>query len=300
MKTSYYLDLEPLPEYFRRFHLACWREAGAERMILPYALLEHGARDEKFFAALLDAMGEARLCFHDAHVPWSGDWALNTPEPEARKRMLSNIRRALAMCAEAGAKTLTAHIGDNVFRPGNGAPPPAGDERRRLLYEALEKLIPEAEKQRVVLCIENIFSPADTVEELLGCFARFSSPYFGCCYDAGHANIMTPAPGKRPEMAADYVRELWRSEPWRYGPAEIPEELLEHIVSCHLHDNDGFGDEHRLPGEGTVDWKSVIGKLRRCRRLLSIQSEVAYVYYACPPGKLVRTFQKIEKRFENQ
>ena len=30
------------------------------------------------------------------------------------------------------------------------------------------------------------------------------------------------------------------------------------LISLHLHDNDGYGDQHKLPFSGTVDWGRLV------------------------------------------
>ncbi len=300
MQTSHYLNLDMIPEYCRRFHLANWQEAGGRKMILPYAMLEHAVRDEKYFSSLMKDMERCNLRFYDAHVPWGEEWALNTCDPEKRKKMFDNFQCALSICASVGIKTVTAHVGDNFFRAGSEIKPPSIKERRNLLYNSLEKIIPEAEKYQVILCIENVFSPADSFDELLLCFQRFSSPCFGFCYDTGHANIRMPDPVKTPDMAADYIRELWRFDEWYYEDRDKFDELLEYTVTCHLHDNDGLGDWHMLPGKGKIDWDKVIKKLGHAKRLVSIQNECAYIYYGYSLRRVMNTFFRIEEKLDRE
>ena len=49
-----------------------------------------------------------------------------------------------------------------------------------------------------------------------------------------------------------------------------------YVVNCHFHDNNGFQDNHKLPGEGTIDnWEHIIDVLRNAPRLQCIQSETS-------------------------
>ena len=53
----------------------------------------------------------------------------------------------------------------------------------------------------------------------------------------------------------------------------MEELLLPHIVVAHLHDNDGLGDEHKMPLTGTVDWNVILGLLAKAPRLASVEDE---------------------------
>jgi len=53
------------------------------------------------------------------------------------------------------------------------------------------------------------------------------------------------------------------------------EKLAPHIVTCHLHDNDGYSDQHALPGNGTINWEKLIKDLSACPRMLTMQAEIS-------------------------
>ena len=52
------------------------------------------------------------------------------------------------------------------------------------------------------------------------------------------------------------------------------EKMLPHVVTCHLHDNDGSSDQHRRIGSGNVNWQHIKSLLMQAPRLKCIQSEV--------------------------
>ena len=77
-------------------------------------------------------------------------------------------------------------------------------------------------------------------------FARYPKEFLGFCLDTGHANLV-----------------------WGDSFIEVLVELYkDRLFSIHMHDNKGWGDEpgcgdaHRLPGEGNIDWKRLMGVLR--------------------------------------
>lgn len=59
----------------------------------------------------------------------------------------------------------------------------------------------------------------------------------GFCYDSGHENCYC--------KGADLLS--------LYG---------DKLMALHLHDNDCIEDQHRIPGEGTIDWNYVAQKIK--------------------------------------
>ena len=114
----------------------------------------------------------------------------------------------------------------------------------------------------------------------------------GVCYDAGHANIMTGV-GKDPSL---YGQEML---PPCGGEIVFEDHALEklapHIVTCHLHDNNGYSDQHDLPGTGTICWETLIGRLSECPRILSMQCEVSVLSRRIPIRRLCTTFDGMKK-----
>ena len=131
------------------------------------------------------------------------------------------------------------------------------------------------------------------------------NPAVGVCYDTGHANIMTMHPGKRPDRYRAYMYNSW------YETGILPEndafeKLSPHIVTTHIHDNDGYGDLHAMPGDGNIDWEDLLPKLKNCPRMLEMQTEVSLYHYGinwagellAPLGgytinRLVKTFREL-------
>jgi len=115
---------------------------------------------------------------------------------------------------------MTARLGSDVMVvhvPGHYP-----DAVRRSLGE----LEPFAREHGVRLAVEN--TPGfDSVDAALG---EFGPEYVGLCYDSGHGNL----PGSE---------GLDGLEHWKHR-----------LLAVHLHDNDGSGDQHKLPHMGGVDW----------------------------------------------
>lgn len=259
-----------VPEEYHNYIFEEWRSHGAAKLVLQEGIVVSALKDPEFGNRFLQRAERHGIRMADGHVPWNPQWALNTPE-EHREIMLNNNRRALEFCAEAGCTTLTIHVGDNIC--WDAARGITHEEGRDLLDDSLDKLIPIAEKNKIVLCIENIIAPTDQPNELVRCFKKFKSDYFGCCYDSGHANVMAYYPGKDPEQLCSWIKDhLWRGKP-EYYKGNALQELLPYIATCHLHDNNGFEDQHFPAGNGTIRWEEVIPVLKQAPGLRSIQSE---------------------------
>ena len=111
-------------------------------------------------------------------------------------------------------------------------------------------------------------------------------PNIGACYDTGHANCMASAPGKTPDKYEPYFAKCW----WENG-VEQEDDALEtmqsQVVTCHIHDNTGYGDLHGMPFDGTINWAELIPKLKNCPRMESYQTEVVFDYGENWAGKLL-------------
>lgn len=98
------------------------------------------------------------------------------------------------------------------------------------LRKSLAELEPFARERSIRIAIEN--TPGfDAIEQLL---PQYDADYLGLCYDAGHGNFCGSG-------------------------LEHLSKLKDRLISIHLHDNDGSGDQHMLPFSGTVDWQQLTG-----------------------------------------
>jgi sugar phosphate isomerase/epimerase len=119
---------------------------------------------------------------------------------------------------------------------------------RKALYETMARSVEYGEKRRVPLVIENMNQlPGDSEFQYLGVridefqrlFDRIRSPYLGLALDVAHCELL---PGGTPPFV--------RAFPDR-------------IHSAQLSDNRGRVDEHMTIGDGTIDFRRVLGALRR-------------------------------------
>ena len=285
---TYFFGLSVTDEKLRRMALEEFAANGAEHLVLSDGLLKAVAGDPKLYLKLPQELRDAGLSFVDAHAPFGAETDPAVPVPEYRRQMLARLKFTLQIVHDYGVDTCCVHIDTTLY--AGYTPEQHFDAARRTLDEVL----PVAEKLGVVICLENIFKPLNTVDDVLTLIGEFPSPCLGACFDAGHANIMEHGMADPACVAYDRFGKIGREVPWEH---DVLGRMLPYIVNCHLHDNHAALDEHTLPGRGTVDWREVIPKLRTAPRLRSMQSEVLPGRHGIPVKTLVDTFGRLLEKY---
>ena len=144
--------------------------------------------------------------------------------------------RALEAAALLGARYIVVHpiheMGGQIITDDA--------EFIRINVEATLPLLPIAERLGLTILSENIlWGSSIHPKNIVDLVKAVDSPCFGWCFDTGHANCYGIAPG--------ILREL----------DVVPLSL--HIQDTH---GPGYGDEHLLPGDGSIDWKEFLHILR--------------------------------------
>ena len=262
---------------------------GAEFVVINEHMATRILDERRYYSVLESQVRKAGIKLFEIHAPFGECWDLNCSVRSRRPEMLREHIRCMNYAAEAGCKTYVIHVGawDCIFRPEISL-----EKMRELALESLEVLLPEAEKAGIILAVENSFEMSNATDEVLWLLKHFDSPFIGCCFDTGHANYMAPSPDGKPKAySAAQVNLAWRGNLIQ-EPAAL-EKLLPHIVTCHIHDNNGLGDEHALPGRGTINWNELMPKLLSAPRLVSCQSEVGFIRDLIPVKLLCETMEKL-------
>ena len=257
---------------------------GAHHLVLTDTMLKMIERDPKLYRELPKEVEKAGLDFVDAHAPFLNDCDPNCPDPAVRPFMLAHLKLVLQIVADFGVKTCTVHIG-NVFYKEYTL-----EQHREATCRSLDEVLPLAEKLDLTICLENLQRIGSHVDDLLGYFKTYPSRHLGACFDAGHANIMENGM-KFPKCSGTAsFDELGVPVEWEH---DVLGRLLPHVVNCHLHDNDGTADQHRLPGLGTIDWGKLVPKLLSAPRLACVQSEVIPLNNQQPIRPLCEKFAEL-------
>ena len=165
------------------------------------------------------------LAVENVHAPFA-DANLLWLDGQDGDDLLQRYLACVADCAAHAIPTVVMHL------TRGDTPPPIsarGMDRLRRLAEA-------AERWQVTVALENLRRPA----YLAAVYTQVDSPRLRLCYDSGHQHCYTPTQ----DILACHGQRL---------------------AALHLHDNDTSDDQHRLPGDGTLDWTALTGRLRALR-----------------------------------
>lgn len=288
--VTYYFDFDKCDPSIYPCILDEFARNGARHIVLTDGLMGTLTRNAPDIAGMEKHLKDSGLTFCDAHALYGLEWCLNCPYEKFRKVMVEHQKMAISLCHYFNVKTVTIHVGSMRHAANQVI---SKEDHILHIKEALSELLPHAEKEDVVICIENIWHNINTPEALLEIKKDFPTPYLGFCYDAGHANIMNNGRLSPTGNAWD----AWKicgveTPPW---DDQILEKMLPHIVNCHLHDNKGIKDDHDLPGKGNINWSQLLPTLVKAPNLKVIQSEVIHSRHGLTIGEVCRTFEKMGK-----
>lgn len=197
----------------------------------PYA--HHSAvrqQGEKLLKAL-ERNGLALVC----HLPTFVSTADLTES--LREASIQETIQSLRVAAELHPLKVVLHPS---FIQGLGAA--MVDRARPLAEQALERILEEAGRLAVHVCVENLFPRSLSLfdpEDFAAVLERF--PAVGLTLDTGHAHIGS----KGEDRAVAFIR--------RFG---------DRIGHIHASDNSGREDEHLPIGVGTTDFGPIVAALR--------------------------------------
>jgi sugar phosphate isomerase/epimerase len=161
---------------------------------------------------------EFGLALTDLHASDGVEKRWVSPREYERQAGVELVQNRIEMTARLGSDVIIMHLGSV----------PAEEEPRAAfwtqLWKSLDELQGFARQHGVRIAIEN-----GQFAAIRQVFARYGPDYVGLCYDSGHGNV-----------SGDGLDEM--------------EALKDRLISIHLHDNDGTGDQHNPLFTGTVDW----------------------------------------------
>lgn len=172
---------------------------------------------------LVEALTDSGLRAHSVHSPHSSTFDISSLDDSTHERGVDALIESMELATVLGAGIVVVHASHRLDAAPNGR-----FERARGVLRELSLV---AEETGIILALENLPPRhlGHTPDELLDLMDGCDKSSIGVCFDSGHANLSG--------RFAEYTRAL-----------------LPHAVTANLHDNDGTSDQHRFPGQGTIDW----------------------------------------------
>ena len=165
--------------------------------------------------------------------------------------LLENIRRDLLATKILGAPVCVLH-GVTTIHMGPDCDPQL---MRDLNFHLFTQVLPYAREYDVKIATETFGNAAcygvcdffGNIDEFIKTFNRICAAedfrkYFTICVDTGHSNLAS----------------RYNANP---SPADVIRMLGGSISTLHLHDNDTYTDQHKIPMTGTIDWEDVFDAL---------------------------------------
>lgn len=194
------------------------------------------AEDEPFIEKVRQELEGSGVRVWSVHAPFGREVDLSSPNEGVRERGIRAAIRAGRGCRDLGGKVVVVHCGDEFGDEDR----PARAKAHERSVESLKRVVDQCASLGVRVALENL-PPGyltSSTEELLSVVERFSPEDVGICLDTGHAHL------------AGNLVGLVRAVAGR-------------IITTHIHDNDRSGDQHYVPGSGTIDWRTVGAQLAR-------------------------------------
>jgi sugar phosphate isomerase/epimerase len=189
-------------------------------------------------AAWLADMEQAVRLFNDhgvrvrsVHIPDAG-WHNAASDEALRVASVKVGQTTIAHAAQLGADYVIVHA-NGASEPFTVEDHAASMARSR---RSLGELAETAARLGVVLALENLPAygaprPTSRMSEVLNLIEGFGTQY-GICLDTGHSHVNG------------------------VDPSADAREAGERLLCIHIQDNDGSGDQHLLPGRGTIPWET--------------------------------------------
>lgn len=224
--TALYAEL-PLHEALQTLHAHGWQafEASTEHMVQ----IEAADDLEAVIERTLGCLQELGLSMPQAHALLQADVAAF--DEDKRREDVKRLCAHIEIAAQLGVRTVVIHPGGR-----QGATTRAErDSITALNVEAFRRLGDQAGERGLRIGLENLMRRGASMPyEMLDLLAAIDHPAIGITLDTSHANVA----GLELAIA---IRELGF-----------------HIIATHISDNDGSGDQHRTPGNGSINWPTVM------------------------------------------
>ncbi len=189
-------------------------------------------------AAAVETVRRAEMSFDSMHGLFGESLDPSSPDRDTRLRSVDVYEQEGELAVRLGGPMVVVHPswrnpeGTEVSRP----PDPA---RIHALRDSMERLARIGERLDVIYLMENLpgcFPIGHDTRRVASWVRLLGSPNVRMCFDTGHAHVESGLNG----AVAAQLREC-----------------IDVVAYIHAHDNDRVKDDHRMPGEGTINWDAL-------------------------------------------
>jgi sugar phosphate isomerase/epimerase len=227
------------------------------------------------------ALRDSNLSLHALHAPTERDsgpmrhsgvpLSISDPERGRRLEAVDEIRRVLDLAEHLPYRYLVLHLGSSRDE--------ADPRRYDAAFSSLERLRLFAKQGGVTIALENTPGHLAAPDKLRQFVTETRLSDLRFCFDVGHAHL---GDGVMPSL--EIMRDL--------------------VVTAHVHDNNGFKDEHVAPFSGNIEWAPALAELAKVESalVLELKEQPAYAEPA-PPSVAIEAaraaFDKIETALDS-
>lgn len=264
-------------ERLQREHLDEIASFGFETVELFATRSHFDYHDLRACEQLADWVKASGLELHSIHAPivkslidgqWGAPYSNAMADEAVRQLAVRETDAALNIARRIPTRFVVVHLGT----PDAQQPPPddndAGAARRS--FEEIQRLAAPLGVMTALEVIPNDISRASALVRLLE--DDLDLPDTGICMDFGHAFLH-----------GDVVDAI--------------EVCSGHVVTTHVHDNDGKVDSHLTPFDGAIDWPSALMAMRKVGYEGVFMFELPTYDYT-PPGAVLERARRVRRRFE--
>jgi sugar phosphate isomerase/epimerase len=145
---------------------------------------------------------------------------------------LDFLKKTIKVAKDFNAKTIVLHVSPFYFNKENY------DHYLSILIELKNDFVELVNSEKVNIALENVM-PYHETDLMLEFFSQINSPYVGICYDSSHEQIDGPKDNS------------------------FLEKVHKNIFAVHLSDRIKEFVDHVIPGEGFINFNTIIEILKR-------------------------------------
>lgn len=181
-------------------------------------------------------LAELQLEAYSFHAPFADHIDITSVDAAVRKRSVQEMITAADAAAELGVRNFVIHPGPEK----DTIPDRERLQRMQWAAESLNTLVERCRELGIALTLENMLPHLffGRTRDVLWILGALDSTDVGICLDTGHAYLSGDLP-------------------------TVAHKLSGHLRMVHASDNNGKYDDHLPPGQGKIDWNSLIAQLSR-------------------------------------